>query len=69
MDIVIETDRLLLRSFTQSNAHVIYGLNLNADETRYTRDPLGDPARTAEILEKGIIPQYALYNLADGQYL
>ena len=62
MNIIIETDRLILREFTMDDPALIYDLNLNPDVIRYTRDPLKDLAHAAEVLEKTIIPQYALYN-------
>jgi RimJ/RimL family protein N-acetyltransferase len=62
MNIIIETNRLLLRTFTQDDAALIYELNLDPDVTRYTHDPIKDLAHASEILEKVIIPQYILYN-------
>jgi len=62
MNIIIETNRLLLRTFSESDANLIYELNLDPDVTRYTHDPIKDLAQAAEILEKVIIPQYVLYN-------
>ena len=62
MNIIIETDRLLLRTFTKDDAMIIYELNTDPDITRYTHDPIKDLAHAAEILEKTIIPQYVLYN-------
>lgn len=62
MNIIIETKRLLLRTFTENDAHLIYDLNLDPDVTCYTHDPVKDMANAAEILEKVILPQYALYN-------
>ena len=62
MNIVIETDRLLLRTFTQHDANLVYELNIDPEVTRYTRDPVRDLAHATEILEKAIIPQYVLYN-------
>lgn len=62
MNIVIETDRLLLRTFTESDASLIYDLNCDPHVTRYTHDPVKDVAHAKEILEKAILPQYALYN-------
>lgn len=62
MTIIIETNRLLLRTFTELDAALIYNLNVDADVTRYTHDPVRDLAHASEILEKVIIPQYALYN-------
>ena len=62
MNIIIETNRLLLRTFTVDDAALIYQLNLDPDVIRYTHDPIKDLAHASEILEKVIIPQYALYN-------
>ena len=62
MNIVIETKRLLIRTFTALDANLIYELNLDPDVTRYTHDPLNDLAHASEILENVIMPQYALYN-------
>ena len=62
MNIIIETNRLLLRTFTEEDAALIYELNLDPDVIRYTHDPIKDLAHASEILEKVIIPQYALYN-------
>ena len=62
MNIIIETKRLLLRSFTTEDASLIYQLNLDPDVTRYTGDPIIDIDHAREVLEQTIIPQYALYN-------
>ena len=62
MNIIIETNRLLLRTFTEEDAALIYELNLDPDVIRYTHDPIKDLAHASEILEKVIIPQYVLYN-------
>ena len=62
MNVIIETERLLLREFTEHDATFIYELNLDPDVTRYTHDPVKDLAHAAEILEKVVIPQYVLYN-------
>ena len=62
MNVVIETERLLLRTFTEHDATLVYELNTEPDVTRYTHDPVKDIAHAKEILEKTILPQYALYN-------
>jgi len=62
MNVVIETPRLLLRTFTEDDAQLIYDLNLDPEVTRYTHDPVKDLNHAKEILEKVILPQYALYN-------
>jgi RimJ/RimL family protein N-acetyltransferase len=62
MNIIIETDRLLLRTFTLSDALLIYKLNLDPEVIRYTGDPILDIAHAQEVLEQTILPQYSLYN-------
>ncbi len=62
MNVIIETDRLLLRSFTIDDAVLIYELNRDPEVTRYTGDPIRDLDHAKEVLEKTILPQYALYN-------
>jgi [ribosomal protein S5]-alanine N-acetyltransferase len=62
MNIIIETNRLLLRTFTLSDAPLIYELNLDPDITRYTGDPIKDIHHAQQVLEQIILPQYALYN-------
>jgi RimJ/RimL family protein N-acetyltransferase len=36
MNVVIETDRLLLRTFTEDDAPLLYELNLDPEVTRFT---------------------------------
>lgn len=62
MEIVFETDRLLLRRFTIDDAPVILDLNKDPEVTRYTLDPMVDLPQAQEVMEKVILPQYALYN-------
>ena len=62
MNIILETDRLLLRTFTIADASLIYGLNLDPDVIRYTLDPIKNIEHAKQVLEKVILPQYALYN-------
>ena len=62
MNIVLETERLILRTFTMNDAPLIYELNLDPDVIRYTFDPIKDIEQAKEVLEKTILPQYALYN-------
>ena len=52
----------MLRTFTEDDAALIYELNLDPDVIRYTHDPIRDRAHASEILERVIIPQYALYD-------
>ncbi len=62
MNIVIETERLLLRTFTEDDGQLIYELNKDPDVTLYTGDPVRDIDHAREVLEKSILPQYSLYN-------
>lgn len=62
MNIIIETERLLLRTFTKDDAQLIYNLNQDPDVIKFTLDPVKDLNHAAEILEKTILPQYAMYN-------
>jgi len=62
MNIIIETKRLILRTFTHDDAQLIYDLNLDPDVIRYTGDPIEDLDHAQEVLEQTILPQYALYD-------
>jgi RimJ/RimL family protein N-acetyltransferase len=62
MNVIIETDRLLLREFTPDDSMLIYELNIDPGVTRYTLDSVKDLNQAKDILEKTILPQYALYN-------
>ena len=62
MNIVLETERLILRTFTMDDAPLIYELNLDPEVTRYTFDPIKDIEHAKAVLEKTILPQYVLYN-------
>jgi RimJ/RimL family protein N-acetyltransferase len=62
MNVVIETQRLLLRTFNIEDASLIYELNLDPDVIRYTLDPIKDIDHAEQALERVILPQYALYN-------
>lgn len=62
MNVIIETDRLILRTFTIDDAELIYELNRDEEVTRYTGDPISDVEHAREVLEKAILPQYSLYN-------
>ena len=61
MNIVIETERLLLRLFTEQDAALIYELNQDPDVIKYTHDQVKDMEHAKEILEQTILPQYVLY--------
>lgn len=62
MNVILETTRLLLRTFTAADAGLIYELNKDPEVTRFTHDPVKNEAHAKEVLEKSILPQYALYN-------
>ena len=62
MDVVIETDRLLLRKFTEADALLLYELNLDPEVIRYTHDPITDVEHARKILNDVILPQYVLYD-------
>jgi ribosomal-protein-alanine N-acetyltransferase len=62
MDVVIETDRLLLRKFTEGDAPLLYELNLDPEVIRYTHDPITDVEHARKVLIEIILPQYILYN-------
>ena len=62
MDIVIETNRLLLRRFTEDDASLLYELNLDPDVIRYTHDSMIDVEHAKKVLNEVILPQYVLYD-------
>jgi len=62
MEVIIETDRLLMRQFTISDTLLIYELNSDPEVTRFTLDAVTDIRQAKKILEESILPQYALFN-------
>ena len=62
MNVVFETDRLLLREFTLNDARILFELNGDPEVTRYTGDPMKDLDLARQVLEEVILPQYILYN-------
>jgi len=62
MNVIIETDRLLLRNFTEDDADLLFELNLDPDVIRYTHDLIADAEHTKKILRDVILPQYVLYH-------
>jgi [ribosomal protein S5]-alanine N-acetyltransferase len=62
MNVIIETDRLLLRTFTIDDAPLIYELNADPEVIKYTGDPIKDIEHAKQVLEQSILPQYSLYN-------
>src|SRR4030095_3069017 len=61
MNVVIETDRLLLRTFTEDDAALLFELNVDPEVTRYTHDEMSDLSQAKKVLDEVILPQYALY--------
>lgn len=61
MDVIIETDRLLLRRFTEDDASLLYELNFDPEVIRYTHDPLTDVEEARKVLAEVILPQYISY--------
>ena len=62
MNVIIETDRLLLRSFVEDDASLLYELNSDPAVTVYTLDLMTDPEQAKKVINEVIIPQYTLYN-------
>lgn len=62
MNLIIETDRLLLRTFSKDDVVLLYELNRDPEVTRYTCDPMFDLAQAEKVLNEVILPQYSLYN-------
>jgi len=62
MDVIIETDRLLLREFTEDDAPLLYELNLDPEVIRFTHDPLTNVEHAKKVLTEVILPQYVLYD-------
>lgn len=62
MNLITETDRLLLRTFTGDDSALIYELNRDPEVTRYTCDPMLDLPQAKRVLDEVILPQYALYH-------
>jgi len=62
MDVILETDRLLLRKFTEDDAALLYELNLDPEVTRFTHDSIADIDHARKVLKEVILPQYVLYD-------
>lgn len=65
MHIILETPRLILRRFTDTDADasLVYDLNKDPEVLKYLHEPiLPDAANALEILRNIILPQYA-FNL------
>ena len=59
MNVILETERLLLRTFTMDDVQLIYELNQDPEVIKYTLDPIKDLNHASEILEKTILPRGA----------
>ena len=55
MNIILETDRLVIREFTIEDGFLIYTLNQNSEVTRYTYDPVKDIEDARQILQQVIL--------------
>jgi RimJ/RimL family protein N-acetyltransferase len=62
MNVIIETDRLLLRTFDEDDAPLLYELNSDPAVTVYTLDLMTDLEQAKKVISEVIIPQYNLYN-------
>jgi [ribosomal protein S5]-alanine N-acetyltransferase len=63
MQIFLETDRLILRQFTLSDANLIFELDSNPEVTRFT-DPTviyGSPVPDYDIIQNRLLPQWLAY--------
>jgi [ribosomal protein S5]-alanine N-acetyltransferase len=79
MDIILQTSRLLLRRFTDSeaDASLIYQLNKDPEVLKFLQEPvLKNKAQAHEILQKIILPQYkknlgrwAIHLLAGNEFI
>jgi ribosomal-protein-alanine N-acetyltransferase len=62
MQIVLSTERLLLRLFDERDAPLLFDLNKDPDVIRYTHDPMVNLEQAEKILNEVILPQYNLYD-------
>lgn len=60
MNVVIETDRLLLRTFNDNDAALLFELNSDPEVTRYTHDSMTHFSEAEKLLKEGILPHYEL---------
>lgn len=60
MTIVFESERLMLRLFSNDDAAIVFDLNKDSEVTKYTHDPINGLEQARLVLEKNILPQYAL---------
>jgi RimJ/RimL family protein N-acetyltransferase len=70
MNVIIETERLILRTFTIEDAPLIYNLNLDPEVVRYTLDPHpGYRTCPGSIGKKRFCPSMLYITMVDGPYL
>ena len=67
MNVIIETDRLLLRTFTEEDVDLIYLLNCDPDVTQYTCDRTFDLAQAEKNLQQVIHHNMRYITLVVGQ--
>jgi RimJ/RimL family protein N-acetyltransferase len=68
MDAVIETNRLLLCTFTDDDTDLIYQLNRDPKVTRYTCDPVFDLDQAKKYWTKLFCLTMPRITMADGQH-
>lgn len=77
-NIILTTERLLLRQMTEADAPLVYALNTSPGVLQYVHEPsLKDEADALRVIKEIIMPQYSLYNLGrwaierreDGQFM
>lgn len=61
MSNVLETERLVLRTFSMKDALLFYELNKDPEVTRFTGDPVTSLVHAEKVLREAILPQYSLY--------
>jgi len=61
-NVIIETDRLLLCTFSPGDAALLLMLNSDPEVTRYTHDAMTSLDQAEKTLNEVILPQYALHN-------
>jgi [ribosomal protein S5]-alanine N-acetyltransferase len=60
MNIILQTERLLLRQFTIDDADLIYQLNSDPEVVRYVHEPPTSPENAPDVVRDIILPQYEL---------
>jgi RimJ/RimL family protein N-acetyltransferase len=61
MNIIFETPRLILRQFTEADAHLFLQLNSNPEVLKYLHEPpLETEEQALHIINTVILPQYRI---------